>query len=178
MVSSLLLPVGENTNQELVDLISTTESIWDAVTQASKYCSDSTIIANNLRKEFLSLQDYSEIDISNTLTTIFTQDENGTDEDADNEVLYRFEERKRLMNIVEREQLRVEPIAIQKYESWFSDAFSDISLVHQLTETRALSGFYRLSASSNMERSERIAQLRKTPAQENHLWLPACQLFR
>ena len=177
MVSSLLLPVGENTNQELIDLISTTESIWDAVTQASKYCSDSTVIASNLHKEFSSLQDYSVSDTSSALTTIFTQDENGTDVDADNEVLYRFEERKRLMHVVERNQLKVEPIDIQNYEPWFSDAFSDISLVHRLTETRALSGFYRLSPSSNMERSERVAQLRKTPAPENHLWLPACQVY-
>nr|MDT0251205.1 hypothetical protein [Endozoicomonas sp.] len=177
MVSSLLLPVGENTNQELIDLISTTESIWDCVVQARRYCADDTRIANDLHADFLTLQDYSKDDINKALAAIRKQDEDEAEPDADNEVLYRFEERKRLLNVVEREQLRVEPISINSYESWFAEAFSNISLVHRLTETRALSGFYRLSASSNMERNERIAQLRKTPARENHLWLPACQVY-
>lgn len=175
MVSSLLLPAGDNTHQDLVDLIATTPSIQDIIENGRDFGMSDQIIAQSLKKKSLKLGDYSEQDILHALTIIATQE--SEEQEADNETLYRHEERKRLLTIVEREQLRVEPIPVSDYESWFANLFDQISLVHRLTETRALSGFFRLNSGNDKSRSERIKQLRRYPAKPDQLWLPACQVY-
>lgn len=175
MVSSLLLPTGDNTHQELIDLITTTPSIQDIIENSRELGASDLTITQLLKKKSLMLIDYSEQDILHALSVIAAQE--SEDQENDNETLYRYEEHKRLRAIVEREKLRVEPVDVTSYEPWFTDLFDKVSLVHRLTETRALSGFFRLNSNNNMSRSERIKQLRRHPAKQDHLWLPACQVY-
>ena len=178
IVSSLLLPVGENTDQELIDLILHTESLRDQFTLAQKYNLPLESIAPNMKKDSLALTDYSVTQIIKALEIVERLNRDGEEQTTpDHESFYRKEERQKLMNIVQREQLRVEPADITQYEEWFADAFSHVSLIHKLTETRALSGFFRLSSNNNQERDFRIQQLRKNAPAEGQLWLPASQVF-
>jgi hypothetical protein len=88
----------------------------------------------------------------------------------------RREEYKVLRESIDEELLRIEPTHLQDYDPDIAQYFSRIMLVDKLRETRVLTGFSRVFATSGQTLAERKAMLRRNETPWNN-WLPAYGVY-
>ena len=67
------------------------------------------------------------------------------------------------------------PANLRQYKPTFAHFFSNVTLVHKLRETRALTGFTRVFAETNRDFASQQAMLRLNPPTDT--WLPAYMVF-
>jgi Domain of unknown function (DUF1998) len=96
-------------------------------------------------------------------------------EGDDPETGFRRQEYDTLVASADFDQLVLKPADLRRYTTDFSQYFSNITLVHKLRETRALTGFTRVFADTDRSVADLQAMLRLTPPDEN--WLPAYMVF-
>lgn len=96
-------------------------------------------------------------------------------EGDDAETRFRRQEYDTLINEADFDQLVIRPADLGQYEANFSQYFSNVTLIHKLQETRALTGFTRVFADSDRDLSSLQGMLRRTQPAE--MWLPAYKVF-
>lgn len=103
-----------------------------------------------------------------------TQEHEVVDLIYSNEEEFRFEERSYFLKSVNTPTLSVKIQDICKYQEWFTENFSNVSLIDKLTVTQAMYGFDRLSPSNNKTIEQYKAMLWADPSKLSS-WLPAVQ---
>jgi hypothetical protein len=93
----------------------------------------------------------------------------------DAETGFRRQEYDTLISSADFDQLVLRPAELRRFATSFSRYFSHVTLVHKLRETRALTGFTRVFATSDRPLAELQAMLRLTEPEEK--WLPAYLVF-
>jgi hypothetical protein len=93
----------------------------------------------------------------------------------DAETGFRRQEYDTLITAADFDQLVIKPADLRKYDRGFSQYFANVTLVHKLRETRALSGFTRVFADTDRPLADLQAMLRLAPPDET--WLPAYTVF-
>lgn len=101
--------------------------------------------------------------------------QNERTEGDDAETGFRRQEYDSLITAADFDQLVLKPANLNLYFSDFSQYFANITLVHKLRETRALTGFTRVFADTDLglEYLKRMLRLNESDEQ----WLPAYMVF-
>jgi hypothetical protein len=103
------------------------------------------------------------------------QQQSGRAEGDDAETGFRRQEYDTLVAAADFDQLVLKPADLSRYSPDFSQYFANVTLVHKLRETRALTGFTRVFADTDRDLGYLQGMLRLTPADER--WLPAYMVF-
>lgn len=103
------------------------------------------------------------------------QQQYGRIEGDDAETGFRRQEYDTLVSAADFDQLVLKPADLSCYAQQFSQFFSNVTLVHKLRETRALTGFTRVFADTDRDLNYLQGMLRQTQADER--WLPAYTVF-
>jgi hypothetical protein len=93
----------------------------------------------------------------------------------DAETGFRRQEYDTLIAPADFDQLVLRPADLGQYSAEFSQYFANVTLVHKLRETRALTGFTRVFADTDRGLADLQGMLRLTPPSE--MWLPAYMVF-
>jgi len=93
----------------------------------------------------------------------------------DAETGFRRQEYDTLIAAADFDQLVLRPADLRQYTTDFSQYFANVTLVHKLRETRALTGFTRVFADTDRELADLQGMLRLAPPDE--MWLPAYMVF-
>ena len=93
----------------------------------------------------------------------------------DAETGFRRQEYDTLIAPADFDQLVLRPADLNQYTGEFSQFFANVTLVHKLRETRALTGFTRVFADTDRDLADLQNMLRLTPPDEK--WLPAYMVF-
>ncbi len=103
------------------------------------------------------------------------QQQSARTEGDDAETGFRRQEYDTLITSTDFDQLVLRPANLSRYDSVFSQYFANVTLVHKLRETRALTGFTRVFADTDRDLNYLQGMLRKTEPDER--WLPAYMVF-
>ncbi len=103
------------------------------------------------------------------------QQQSGWTEGDDAETGFRRQEFDTLVSAAEFDQLVLKPADLSRYAQEFSQYFANVTLVHKLRETRALTGFTRVFADTDRDLAYLQGMLRQTESDER--WLPAYMVF-
>jgi Domain of unknown function (DUF1998) len=93
----------------------------------------------------------------------------------DPETGFRRQEYDTLIAAADFDQLVLRPADLSRYSADFSRYFANVTLVHKLRETRALTGFTRVFADTDRSLADLQGMLRLAPPEE--MWLPAYMVF-
>lgn len=93
----------------------------------------------------------------------------------DPETGFRRQEYDTLIATADFDQLVLRPADLSRYATDFSRYFTNVTLVHKLRETRALTGFTRVFADTDRSLADLQGMLRFAPPEET--WLPAYMVF-
>jgi hypothetical protein len=93
----------------------------------------------------------------------------------DAETRFRRQEYDILITAADFDQLVIRPANLSDYTRDFARYFSNVTLVHKLRETRALTGFTRVFADTDRDLAYLQGMLRLAPPAET--WLPAYMVF-
>ena len=103
------------------------------------------------------------------------QQQSGQTEGDDAETGFRRQEYDTLVAAADFDQLVLKPADLSRYDHEFSQYFANVTLVHKLRETRALTGFTRVFADTDRSLEYLQGMLRLTEPEEK--WLPAYMVF-
>lgn len=103
------------------------------------------------------------------------QQQSGQTEGDDAETGFRRQEYDTLVAAADFDQLVLKPADLSRYDHEFSKYFANVTLVHKLRETRALTGFTRVFADTDRGLEYLQGMLRLTEPEEK--WLPAYMVF-
>ncbi|MBL8819719.1 MAG: DUF1998 domain-containing protein [Planctomyces sp.] len=133
----------------------------------------------NLRAQFHELvQGYTDLQLEQAINTVcggLEQQPLQPTAGDDAETGFRRQEYDTLTAAADFDQLVLRPANLQQYAPEFSRFFHNVTLVHKLRETRALTGFTRVFADTNRDLASQQAMLRINPPTE--MWLPAYVVF-
>jgi hypothetical protein len=130
-----------------------------------------------LYRELLSAFTDRQLDLATSTvcgSTDAQQEGQGTAGD-DAETGFRRQEYDTLIASADFDQLVLKPADVKRYAANFSPYFANVTLVHKLRETRALTGFTRVFADTDRNLGDLQGMLRLTEPQEK--WLPAYMVF-
>lgn len=134
-----------------------------------------------LRHEYSDLlKSYSDAEISAAISALEGKGDTDTVaevEDDDSETAFRRAEHAALRATSTKDQLRVRPASLTDCSSDVRNLISSITLVEQLRETRAFTGFSRTLPDNGMTLEDRKSMLWRTPPNVPNRWLPAYQVF-
>jgi hypothetical protein len=88
---------------------------------------------------------------------------------------FRRQEYDTLISAADFDQLVIKPAGLRHYDASFARYFSNVTLVHKLRETRALTGFTRVFADTDRDLAYLQGMLRLAAPEER--WLPAYVVF-
>lgn len=103
------------------------------------------------------------------------QQQSGRIEGDDAETGFRRQEYDTLIAAADFDQLVLKPADLSRYAPEFSRYFANVTLVHKLRETRALTGFTRVFADTDRDLNYLQGMLRLAEPEER--WLPAYMVF-
>ncbi|MFZ5573021.1 MAG: DrmB family protein [Thermodesulfobacteriota bacterium] len=135
---------------------------------------------SQLRKQFPELLTaYTDRQLQIAIETVCSNEasrqQSGRVPGDDAETGFRRQEYDTLVSEIDSDQLVLKPADLSKYKSEFSQYFANVTLVHKLRETRALSGFTRVFADTDRGLEYLQGMLRLTETEER--WLPAYMVF-
>ncbi|EKO3388948.1 DUF1998 domain-containing protein [Vibrio fluvialis] len=109
-----------------------------------------------------------------SLKEFFEADKKGDELANLSEDEFRFEERDYFLKDFNSETLSIKVQDINKYQGWFSEKLSTVSLIDKLTVTQAMYGFERLTPSAGKDKSQYKSMLWADKTKTSS-WLPAVQ---
>lgn len=133
-----------------------------------------------LRKQFVELlAAFNDRQLQIAIDTVCSdapgQQQSSRTEGDDAETGFRRQEYDTLVAAADFDQLVLKPADLSRYDPEFSQYFTNVTLVHKLRETRALTGFTRVFADTDRDLNYLQGMLRLTENDER--WLPAYMVF-
>ena len=133
-----------------------------------------------LRKQFLELLAvFSDRQLKLAIDIVCgdgaVQQQSDVTEGEDADTGFRRQEYDTLISNADFDQLVLKPADLSEYDAEFSQYFENVTLVHKLRETRALTGFTRVFADTDHDLNYLQGMLRLTEPDER--WLPAYMVF-
>ena len=138
-------------------------------------------IGEALRQNVTELMPYSSAEVDEAVSVVLagvatTAPPNGIDL-ANLDLRFRMDEARLIREPIDHDRLLVRSAPVSDFTWATPGAFSRISLVDRLCETRALADFTRVFPDQGRGRSERLATLWRSPPGPSEVWLPAYQVF-
>ncbi|NNH17073.1 DUF1998 domain-containing protein [Acinetobacter sp. ANC 4282] len=96
--------------------------------------------------------------------------------DIESEAEYRFQEHRKFFSEIKEGVLVTKPLSISSFDDWFTEYFSAVTQVKELTVTNALYGFDRIQSQNNRTVENYKKALRAFPNKESN-WLPAVKVY-
>lgn len=175
--NSIYLPRSEDTT--VAEVISLLEQPPISTFVGILTSAGATPLPTHLRAQFRELvQSYTDRQLEQAITAVcggtgMQQRQAAASDDA--ETGFRRQEYDTLIAPADFDQLVLRPADPREYQDSFSQYFANVTLVHKLRETRALTGFTRVFADTDRALADLQGMLRLAPPRE--MWLPAYMVF-
>lgn len=182
--SSIYLPLKNESASSQLSALLDREDVRVVFTTIKRLQPKATVsaIRDELKQSLPNLLDmkFSDEEIDRTLEVLERGETSVTSDIVEGdqpETSFRRAEHKILRDILDTDDLKVEPVSPDRYVNPVSKYFSGVQLVQTLRETRVFTGFSRLRSVEGMRPEERIAQLWRHPKRNSTNWLPAYNVF-
>lgn len=123
------------------------------------------------------LAPYSDDQLSAALEVLERQVVVDTTIDEDPETAFRRDEFAALRSELKEDQLKTRPVPLARYDQTLAALLQTVVLVERVRETRASTGFSRLTAENGQALEERKTMLWREPPQRPDRWLPAYKVY-